>query len=102
MLLAAFPEVQDWIGEELRSFLTDDANETWDYENLFPRLKRCQAVLVCISTLKSHVETSTKLSSSLKLSDFILLSWLYLKQLMAMLKCWRSMGKLLQSLHELT
>lgn len=46
VLLAANPEVQDWVGEELETLLGDQSSETWNYELLFPRLKRCQAVLV--------------------------------------------------------
>ena len=46
LLLAAYPEVQDWVGEELHRVLGDSSSETWSYEELFPRLKRCLAVLV--------------------------------------------------------
>ena len=46
LLLAAYPHVQDWIAEELGELISDEKSETWDYEDLFPRLKRCQAVLV--------------------------------------------------------
>lgn len=46
LLLAANPEVQNWVREELQTLLGDQNMETWDYEYLFPRLKRCQAVLV--------------------------------------------------------
>ena len=46
MLLAAYPEVQDWIGEEFEELLGDRSSETWNYDELFPRMKRCQAVLV--------------------------------------------------------
>lgn len=46
LLLAAYPEVQDWVGQELEEILPDSSSETWRYEQLFPRLKRCLAVLV--------------------------------------------------------
>ena len=46
LLLAAYPETQDWIGAELKEIIGDSNSEVWDYEELFPRLKRCQAVLV--------------------------------------------------------
>lgn len=46
MLLAAHPEVQDWISKEIRSILPEENSETWNYEHTFPRLKRCFAVLV--------------------------------------------------------
>ena len=45
--LAAYPEVQDWIGEELDALLpSSGSSESWSYEELFPRLKRCLAVMV--------------------------------------------------------
>ena len=52
LLLAANPEVQDWIAEELYEMTESSNNETWDYSILFPKLKRCRAVLVrtCAST----------------------------------------------------
>lgn len=43
LLLSAHPEVQTWVSEEIEK-LTDD--ECVTYEKAFPRLKRCQAVLV--------------------------------------------------------
>ena len=46
LLLAAHPEVQDWVGEELHRVLGGSSCETWSYEALFPRLKRCLAILV--------------------------------------------------------
>lgn len=47
-LLAAHPEVQDWMGEELQYYLSDDSPSNWSYEEVFPRLKRCLAILVSI------------------------------------------------------
>lgn len=46
LLFAAYPEVQDWVGEELNEVLKGSSSEAWNYEQLFPRLKRCLAVLV--------------------------------------------------------
>lgn len=46
LLLAANPECQDWIAEELQHVLPTEDNEAWGYESKFPRLKRCLAVLV--------------------------------------------------------
>ena len=46
VILAAHPEVQDWIAEELQSVLGDQKPEDWSYNGSFPRLKRCLAVLV--------------------------------------------------------
>lgn len=45
-LLAAHPEVQDWIGEEIIEFNKDGNASKWDYNETFPRLKRSLAVLV--------------------------------------------------------
>ena len=47
LLLASHPKVQDWIGEELKEIVKDTDSEAWKYEELFPKLKRCRAVLVC-------------------------------------------------------
>lgn len=49
-LLAGHPEVQDWIADELHCVLPGNENSQWRYEDLFPRLKRCLAVLVPIHT----------------------------------------------------
>ena len=49
LLLSAYPEVENWVAEELREIVKDQSSETWDYDTLFPRLKRCQAVLVSFS-----------------------------------------------------
>ena len=46
LLLVAHPEVQQWIAEELDFFLTNEDRETWTYEEVFPKLRRCLAVLV--------------------------------------------------------
>ncbi|KAI0198496.1 putative cytochrome P450 [Astrocystis sublimbata] len=42
--LAANPQVQDWLSEELKLVLGNSSPDQWDYR-LFPRLKRCLAVL---------------------------------------------------------
>jgi cytochrome P450 len=50
-LLATFPEVQNWIAEEINDVLGvegDDAS-TWEFSDVYPRLNRCLAVLVCSS-----------------------------------------------------
>ena len=53
-LLAAFPEWQDWIAEEVRTVCGDE--ETLDspvYEKLYPRLNRCLSTMVwpCVTVL---------------------------------------------------
>ena len=48
VLLAAFPERQEWLAEEINSIFGDQKNiETWEYESAFPKLERCLATLVC-------------------------------------------------------
>lgn len=46
LLLAAHPEVQAWLAEEIAAIQDgkDTPVEQWDYRAAFPRLKRCQAV----------------------------------------------------------
>ncbi|KAL8768824.1 MAG: hypothetical protein Q9194_005609, partial [Teloschistes cf. exilis] len=44
--LVAYPEVQDWISEEINFYLPDDDSSTWQYEKTFPKLQRCLAVLL--------------------------------------------------------
>jgi hypothetical protein len=43
--MAAFPETQDWIAEEIRYYLPGDDISQWSYKT-FPKLKRCLAVVV--------------------------------------------------------
>lgn len=46
LLLAAFPEVQEWVAEEVRDVTTKGKSQEWDYGEMFIKLKRCRAVLV--------------------------------------------------------
>ena len=46
LLLVAHPDVQEWIAEELEFYLDTEDRETWTYEESFPKLQRCLAVLV--------------------------------------------------------
>jgi len=46
LLLAAYPEVQEWVGEEIRRETKGEDVKNWDYNALFPQLIRCRAVLV--------------------------------------------------------
>ncbi|KAH7323164.1 putative cytochrome P450 [Stachybotrys elegans] len=43
--LAANPDIQDWVAEELHHVLGQRKPNEWDYLSDFPRLKRCLAVL---------------------------------------------------------
>ncbi len=76
LLLAAYPEVQEWVGEELREVLQGSPSETWSYESLFPRLKRCLALLVSHASCEIYSETGIEsLSYSLRPFDCIHRSW---------------------------
>lgn len=44
-LLSVYPEVQDWLHEEITHTFGD--KESPDYETMYPQLRRCLAVLVC-------------------------------------------------------
>ena len=55
LLLAAYPDVQDWVAEELQELTP--AHEKWEYSALFAKLKRCKAILVnpfCSLTQRSR------------------------------------------------
>ena len=49
LLLAANPQVQDWVAEELQAVTTDHDSVKWDYSSLYPKLLRYRAVLVWIT-----------------------------------------------------
>lgn len=53
-LLVAHPEVQDWITEELQYYLGGESSLNWKYEEVFPHLKRCLAVLVSVFPVSLH------------------------------------------------
>jgi len=50
-LLAVYPEVQDWVVEELDEVLKDEATDDPEYARVFPRLKRVMAVMVRVRSL---------------------------------------------------
>ena len=50
MLLAAYPEWQDWLAEEIDNVLGHEKDlPAWDYETAFPKLKRCLATMARLS-----------------------------------------------------
>jgi cytochrome P450 len=53
MLLAAHPEVQEWMAEEIRYVMGDQDVLKADY-SMFPRLVRTLAVLVCIFSMQER------------------------------------------------
>lgn len=46
VLFAAYPEVQEWASEAIRRVTEGLEVAEWDYNTLFPQLKRCRAILV--------------------------------------------------------
>lgn len=46
-LLAAFPDIQEWIAEEINAVLGDKEVGDVEFGDIFPKLNRCLAVLVC-------------------------------------------------------
>ena len=62
VILSAHPSVQEWLSEELRYVLGDSKPKDWSYTEVFPRLKRCLAVLVSFDTLYPlHLDQHTDL-----------------------------------------
>lgn len=53
-LLAIHPEIQDWVLEEV-DLVLGESKDVLQYEEVFPRLKRVMAVMVCFSLLFSSL-----------------------------------------------
>ena len=51
--IAAHPQTQDWIAEEIHHYFPSDDKQEWDYRN-FPKMKRCLAVVVCTKTFPAY------------------------------------------------
>ncbi|KAF7861433.1 hypothetical protein EAF04_007998 [Stromatinia cepivora] len=45
-LLAAHPEIQDWISEEINFVISNDMPSTWDFKDIYPKLNRCLAIML--------------------------------------------------------
>ena len=58
LLLSAHPEVQTWVAEEVREITRDISSQDWDYVELFSSLKRCRAILVSMTQIRSISLTS--------------------------------------------
>jgi cytochrome P450 len=69
-LLATHPEVQDWIKEELREVFGDkEGVGPDDYEEAFPKLRRCMAIMVyCVHPSFLHPLT---VLDSMRLFDYM-------------------------------
>ncbi|PQE30165.1 cytochrome p450 protein [Rutstroemia sp. NJR-2017a WRK4] len=46
LLLVAHPEVQDWVHEEIEFYIRNQGQKPLSYNETFPKLKRCLAVLL--------------------------------------------------------
>ena len=55
LLLVANPQIQDWIHEEIQYYLKNADLDTVQYKDVFPKLKRCLAVLVSLDTLNTKI-----------------------------------------------
>ena len=75
VLLAANPERQEWIADEIDHVLGKySTNENPKYEEIFPRLKRCQALLVSYLDWKAMVvRESALMMISMKQYAFLVL-----------------------------
>ena len=57
--LAANPDIQAWVREEIEQATTGSRPQDWKYEETFPHLVRCQALMVCFLDVQSkYVLTS--------------------------------------------
>lgn len=64
LMLAAYPDVQEWIAEEIRHVLEVQKSDIQNYETTSPRLKRCLAVLVSQNIWTIGLQMATKLLTS--------------------------------------
>lgn len=57
--MSAYPDLQDWVSEEVNHISKGTDISQSDYATIFPRLKRCRAIMVsltpCILPQKSHL-----------------------------------------------
>ncbi|KID72296.1 Cytochrome P450, partial [Metarhizium brunneum ARSEF 3297] len=76
-LLTVHPDVQEWIYQEIKMFSGGHPNDEWHYD-MFPKLKRCQAVL--LETLRIFPpntgipKTASHTAPSLRLGDQLLVT----------------------------
>lgn len=71
LLLAACPEVQEWVSEEVVRVIERTSQDDMNYNDLFPKLVRCRAVMVSSESIRVKFmldEHADGISDSLKLS----------------------------------
>ncbi|KAI9879026.1 MAG: hypothetical protein M1830_009825 [Pleopsidium flavum] len=67
LLFAVYPEWQEWVAEEVREVLRGHGSiETWEYEKLFPRMKRCLAIMLETLRLFGPVTAIPKYTNDLE------------------------------------
>lgn len=74
MLLAANPDVQDWLREEIGAVVGDKSEDDWNY-SIFEDLKRCQAVLLETLRLYAPITGLPKVAAKyvdLRVGDHVL------------------------------
>lgn len=76
LLLAVYPKWQNWVAEEVVHVLKDGKIETWNYEDVFPRLKRCCAIMVRPNFRITKDDSDREYS--LRLCVFSVPSWRFL------------------------
>jgi cytochrome P450 len=65
VLLAAYPEWQEWLAEEINLVFDDDeSSPKWKYEEAFPKLNRCLAVMVHFFHPERIMLNTSKLTAS--------------------------------------
>ncbi|KAI1821853.1 putative cytochrome P450 [Xylaria intraflava] len=64
IILAAHPEVQAWLAEEIAIVTGDSPVDAWDYKELYPRLKRCRATMYEVLRLFPPVPAMPSITSN--------------------------------------
>ncbi|KAK3990476.1 cytochrome P450 [Cladorrhinum sp. PSN332] len=73
LALVANPEIQDWVAEEINAVVGGVTSEReWDYSEIYPKLKRCRAVM--LETLRLYppvngIPKVNKTAQSLRVGD---------------------------------
>ncbi len=82
VLLAAHPECQEWLADEIHRVLeSSNGAEGWKYEVVFPKLQRCLAVMVSqAGCLRSDPSRSLLIRGSTKRYVYMARSYSYLRQ----------------------
>ncbi|KAI4664462.1 uncharacterized protein J4E88_010714 [Alternaria novae-zelandiae] len=69
-LLAVYPEVQDWVIEELDEVLKDEAADELEYARVFPQLKRVMAVMTMLESKKANEHIALPTNTQIMLNSW--------------------------------